>query len=305
VYTDGSNSYTLNNITSSSFSWNINPSSSASYILVSVTDSTGCTGTVSGNANVTVYARPTADAGADKEVCGTSISLSASPSMGSGLWSGAPDVIFSDASDPNTAISLPAYGAYTCTWTETNGICTDDDDIQVVAHEPPAAPYAGIDQDIYFAESAEISASAPGAGTGMWSITSGSGSIADPYSPSTTVTHLSNGDVILQWTVTNGTCAPASDEVVLHIKEPMIPSGFSPNNDNSNDRFVIKGIEQASQSSLVILNRWGSEIYKASPYNNEWNGSNQQGESLPEDTYFYVLSMNEKTYTGYIVLKRK
>ncbi|WP_082026679.1 Ig-like domain-containing protein [Flammeovirga sp. OC4] len=95
------------------------------------------------------------------------------------------------------------------------------------------------------------------------------------------------------------------------IEEPIditIYNGFSPNNDLINDVFVIENIERYKDNQLKIYNRWGQEIYHKDGYANEWTGNNNNGEPLPDGTYFYVImiELNNKTNTfnGYVVLKR-
>lgn len=66
--------------------------------------------------------------------------------------------------------------------------------------------------------------------------------------------------------------------------ELFIPNMFTPNGDGLNDRFVIRGIQQYNQRELIILNRWGTQVYNNKNYNNDWDGSN-----LIEGTYYYIL----------------
>lgn len=77
-----------------------------------------------------------------------------------------------------------------------------------------------------------------------------------------------------------------------------IPRGFSPNNDGSNDRFVIKGLEAFQENELIIANRNGNIVYKAVNYENNWDGVPNTGISigngvLPEGTYFIVLKLKK------------
>lgn len=72
-------------------------------------------------------------------------------------------------------------------------------------------PSAGTDQ-LICATSATFEAAAildPNI-TGTWSLISGTGTIASPNSPSSTVTGLTLGDNVFQWTTTNGTCSANS-----------------------------------------------------------------------------------------------
>ena len=84
--------------------------------------------------------------------------------------------------------------------------------------------------------------------------------------------------------------------------------GFSPNGDNKNDRFVIRGIENYPNNEVVIFNRWGNEVFTRKAYRNEegWDGSWNE-KFVPNGTYFYYIRLNDasnKQITGYIQLVR-
>ncbi len=90
----------------------------------------------------------------------------------------------------------------------------------------------------------------------------------------------------------------------------IVPEGFSPNNDGTNDMFVITGLDEYPDHVLMIFNRWGHKIFESSPYENNWDGSVQKGTTvgndlLPEGTYFYILDLgDDKVMKGYIYLTR-
>lgn len=95
------------------------------------------------------------------------------------------------------------------------------------------------------------------------------------------------------------------------ITEFFIPDGFSPNGDGINDLFVIRGIEMYPQNSIAIYNRWGNIVYKASPYQNKWDGRSIfgliiDGDELPVSTYFYLFDFGNgmKIIKGTIYLNR-
>ncbi len=64
---------------------------------------------------------------------------------------------------------------------------------------------------------------------------------------------------------------------------------FSPNGDGIDDLWVIKKIEEFSDYTVVVFDRSGKEVLKAQPYQNDWNGKNQNGKDLLPTTYFYVV----------------
>jgi len=76
------------------------------------------------------------------------------------------------------------------------------------------------------------------------------------------------------------------------------PQVFTPTPaDGFNDELVIENLELFPNNSIQIYNRWGEQVYQASPYNNNWSGQNEstlpklQGKELDEDTYFYILNL--------------
>lgn len=82
----------------------------------------------------------------------------------------------------------------------------------------------------------------------------------------------------------------------------IFPNSFTPNNDGFNDLFEIGYLmDEHPENSIVIYNRWGETIFKASPYLNNWDGTSSGkgikllGNVLPEDTYFYVLTLDESS----------
>jgi gliding motility-associated-like protein len=88
----------------------------------------------------------------------------------------------------------------------------------------------------------------------------------------------------------------------------FIPEGFSPNGDGVNETFVIDFVPNNTSVKLEVFNRWGSVVYSADNYKNEWDGRSNQGSSqdLPSGTYFYkiTLSKDNSEYVGYITLWR-
>jgi len=82
----------------------------------------------------------------------------------------------------------------------------------------------------------------------------------------------------------------------------QIPNLFTPNGDAINDVFEIRGLDKFLQNELIIVNRWGNEVYHKTNYQNNWTG-----EGLNEGTYYYVLKVKTTEWQvikGYITLMR-
>jgi len=75
-----------------------------------------------------------------------------------------------------------------------------------------------------------------------------------------------------------------------------IPNTFSPNNDGTNDTWIIPGIENYPLNRMIIMNRFGDVLYESSAYNtvNAWSGM-RNGNVLPDGVYYYLLDLGNGT----------
>ncbi|MEZ4826343.1 MAG: gliding motility-associated C-terminal domain-containing protein [Bacteroidia bacterium] len=79
---------------------------------------------------------------------------------------------------------------------------------------------------------------------------------------------------------------PVVEEVITVI---TAPGAFTPDGDGLNEQFIIKNIENFPDNELIVLNRWGNQVYYSRSYKNDWTGTTTAGQPLLEGTYFYVL----------------
>jgi gliding motility-associated-like protein len=78
----------------------------------------------------------------------------------------------------------------------------------------------------------------------------------------------------------------------------FIPTLFTPNQDGVNDRFEIRNLPAGS--ALAVKNRWGEEVFKSDPYQNDWDAKD-----LPAGTYFWVLTIpGQDSRNGWIEVQR-
>jgi gliding motility-associated-like protein len=278
---------------------NANTSMAGAY-KVTVIALTSCT--VTKKTIVKINELPIATAGSNSPVClGNTINLTSS---GGTIysWSG-PDGFTSSAQNPpipNASASMA--GAYILTVEATSG-CTDKDTTNVIVYENPNA-IAMPDTVLKFIFTTQLKAELFPSETGEWSLISGSGTISDKYSPTTMVTDLSGGENVFSWKVQNSNCE-ASDEVKITVYDPFIPSVITPNGDGKNDYFKIREIIDQDQVELIIFNRWGNEEFTNRNYSNDWDGRNNKGAELPNDTYFYILKFdNVNIKRGSVLIKR-
>jgi gliding motility-associated-like protein len=73
-----------------------------------------------------------------------------------------------------------------------------------------------------------------------------------------------------------------------------VSKAVTPNGDGINDLLTITNIDNYPDNSVVVVDRWGNQIYSATGYNNEhvaWNATNGNGNRVPTGTYFYKVEI--------------
>jgi gliding motility-associated-like protein len=70
-----------------------------------------------------------------------------------------------------------------------------------------------------------------------------------------------------------------------------IPNAITPNGDGVNDSWNIRNLNLYPNNEIIILNRWGSEMYRQGPYTRNWNGT-YNGTDSPAGAYYYLIKLN-------------
>lgn len=68
----------------------------------------------------------------------------------------------------------------------------------------------------------------------------------------------------------------------------FIPNAFTPNDDDFNDSFEIKG-SLIEEFDLQIFSRWGSVVFSSQSRDDAWNGTINGGRAAPAGIYIYKL----------------
>lgn len=126
--------------------------------------------------------------------------------------------------------------------------------------------------------------------------------------------NLSEGDSVVVSVVAIGDALcgssdPATESCTLIIESPtiVIPSAFSPNQDNMNDEFKVMG-RGIDQIDLHIYDRWGRKMFQSNELDKGWDGF-KNGELMPTGVYVYWIrvrynSGKEEVLEGFISLVR-
>ena len=123
------------------------------------------------------------------------------------------------------------------------------------------------------------------------------------------------GDYILHFT-NNAGC---DSMITLHLSiepagsgncycEIIIPNAITPNGDGINDYWKISHTDCVLKTNVSVYNRYGSLVYHADDYQNNWNGTYRSA-ACPDGTYYYVIKVtyankSERMIRGNITILR-
>ncbi|MDB5262668.1 MAG: hypothetical protein JWQ14_1949 [Adhaeribacter sp.] len=256
-------------------------------VKLTVITSAGCQDIIS--KTLVIGVKPQAAAGPDQvNLCGvTSTALGATiPPAGTGTWSivSGTGGSISNASQPKATFSGRPEELYTLRWTVKNTTCPDAFDEVLVKFNTIPTVAAGPDVEIIDGQSYTMKGS--GQGNLLWTPATG---LANATTATAVVTPSET--TIYRITATTLAGCTSFDEMTIRVLPKLrIPNAFSPNNDGTNDTWVIGGIEEYQLVSIEVFDRWGSRVYEGG-YNTTWDGM-RNGKALPMATYYYVINPN-------------
>ncbi|MCF6364640.1 MAG: Ig-like domain-containing protein [Bacteroidales bacterium] len=195
------------------------------------------------DANIVVTSiNPLADAGPDQNnLCDNFTFMGAvNPTPGTGVWSVLSGLgTFADASDNVTYVSGIQQGINTYRWTVTESGCVRTSDVTIINNLPSVG--AGSDQSTCN-NNVTLSGTNPGGGeSGVWNQIAGiTAIITNSVQFNTTVTGLSNGANIFEWTISNALCS-ASDEVTITFNEVIADAGLD--NSTCNGTYALMAVD--------------------------------------------------------------
>jgi len=250
---------------------------------------------------VVFHSATSINAGPDATICrGGNIRLQA---QGTGAFSWSPANLLNNPAIPDPVATPAVTTIFTVTLSDQWG-CRNTDRVTITVMERPVAD-AGPDQTLDLIFETELEAAAlNNSETGEWEILTGIGVFSDKNSNTTRVSELSMGENKILWSVTNGVCSESTDTVMIIINDVILQTLITPNLDGNNDFFEIKGLDGMGKMSFIVFNRWGARVFENDDYDNLWDGVDDNGNPLPDDTYFYILKSEKiKTIKGFFVIK--
>jgi gliding motility-associated-like protein len=111
------------------------------------------------------------------------------------------------------------------------------------------------------------------------------------------------GSVVSSYKLCSNLCPALCDTAKIKITidqgqdtQIKLPNVITPNGDGKNDFLYFDVIEfnpeKYSKAEFLVYNRWGEIVYQAKPYKNDWAGTNNAGQPLPQGTYYFILRLS-------------
>ncbi|MBN2818539.1 MAG: hypothetical protein JXP36_06200, partial [Bacteroidales bacterium] len=179
----------------------VNPNIPGSYSFY-VTSYEGFCESAPGVVNMIVYQSPeTANAGLDQTICADSITLTANtPTAGTAVWSTTSSATIVNLNDSVTRVRDLEFGPNTFTWTITNAFCSTTDNVTITSDRKPSDADAGSDVQICDTNQIILDATPVDlAGSGLWDVIAGSGTVTNPTSAGSSFSNMSQGNNRLIW----------------------------------------------------------------------------------------------------------
>jgi gliding motility-associated-like protein len=271
-----------------------------------------------------VVANPAATpafAGEDQVVCGSTSELQGNTAIsGDGTWSvfnGSG--LLSNSTNQICGVTGLSAGTNTFVWTIENGPCSSTDTVVIVSYSETNVQLTADTSICPETTSIILNAEVQGPVLGAWQVVSGTASFSNDSTLQTSVSGLTAGVNVIVYNISNGPCSSSdslsitvlnADDALCTMEDVFVPEGFSPDEDGSNDVFVIYGLK-GQRVTLKVFNRWGNLVYESDNYQNNWDGTCTTGlilagERLPESTYYYLVQIEgeNETRKGYLTLWR-
>jgi len=277
---------------------NVTPADAGTYTVVALSDS-GCAAPPV-TVKVGVIPKVVASvANSAISICsGENTQLSASGGL---YYSWTPTTGLNRADIPNpvaTPLQTTTYTVHV-----SNGGCADSSkSVTVTVNQNPVAN-AGSEIFLFEGQSAMLNGVVTG--DNITSISwSPSTFLSDPNSLTPIATPTD--DITYTLTATSSSCGTSSSSVFVRVyKKITIPNTFSPNHDGINDLWNIDALITHPESSTLVFNRYGEQVFKSTGYAKPWDGT-YKGSPLPVGAYYDIIDLKNNTpkITGWVLVVR-
>lgn len=236
---------------------------------------------------VHVNAAPVPNAGPDGYICfGQSYQLQGS---GGTVFSWSPTGTLSSGTVAGPVATPNQTSMYTLSVTDANG-CKSliTDDVVVDVTPPIHVSVSPADTIAYNGDQFKITATSAG-NLYNWSPAVG---VSDPNISNPVITVGVVGTDVL-YKVTASTIAGCKGEAYARVRsyagpDIYVPTGFTPNGDGKNDKFIPFPVGIKEIRYFRVFNRWGQQLFSTSTLNDGWDGR-FGGREQPAGVYVWMV----------------
>ena len=259
---------------------NYNLFSAGDYSVI-VTDTNGCINR--DTINVLTNPLPETNLGDDIEICeGDSVLIiDAYLESASYLW---------NDNSTTSSLTIESTGVYSVIQTDSNG-CRNSDTIIIIINPLPNSDFTFDPQptdlnnpNILFTNITSINTSY------QWNL--GDGTILENL-PNINHTYQNSGEYDVSLISLNefGCIDTIKYQIIIDPGgfDLFIPKAFTPNNDDHNELFVIKG-RYIIDFNINIFNRWGKKIFESDNIEKYWDGR-FEGKLVQQEKYTYLVTI--------------
>jgi gliding motility-associated-like protein len=195
------------------------------------------------------------------------------------------------STDQNPTYTFNAAGLQQVQLTVTSDLgCVDDTTIQLTINPAPNADFNFAPNPALVLENIDFLDLSTGLGINQWFWDYGDGEADNIQNPIHAYDEGGDYTIYLVVTDANGCVDTITKDVTIALP-PVVPSGFTPNGDNENDVFLIRG-GPFKDVDFRVYNNWGELIFQSFDANVGWDGTfNNQPAPLGVYTWTFTVTM--------------
>ncbi len=199
--------------------------------------------------------------------------------------------------DFGTSTSSDQYPNYTFTGTGNQSVmltvtsdlgCTDDTTMTVFVNPAPTADFSFTPNPALVQEAVFFEDESTGNGINSWYWEFGDSQADNAQNPIHNYNDGGSFEILLVVTDANG-CQDSIRKIISIALPPVLPSGFTPNDDGENDVFLIRG-GPFTDVVFNIYNNWGELIFTSNDATVGWDGT-YKGEPAPMGVYSWTFAV--------------
>ena len=280
-----------------SYLWNngssdINLDISEGTYILTITDFYGCTGL--DEISITEDPIPNATISGGGSICDDGSTVSIDFTFNGLLpWdltytNGSVSSTVNDISSSSYSISTAIAGDYAIVLADDINDCIADtislDNVKVIVNPLPVALISPNDTTIYFGDEVDL--------------TTGTYVLYEWYTENDSL--ISNEEILTVqdsgrykvWVEDQNGCTDISEIAIVRsvpLTQLFVPTVFTPNDDEHNELFVIKGLF-IDRFNIKIFDKWGEQLFESNNIEKYWDGT-FRNKKVQQGTYYYSIEV--------------